>query len=156
MAWVKIPVENHPVFLAALPKDPRIQTLKMFGGVAAKVNGQMFAGLFARSMIVKLSEDDQKEAMKIDGSEPFDPMGNKRIMNNTILLGESVMEDPAEMRDWLTRALAFTSKLPPKQAKATKPTTPKRKVARAVARSKASAPSRASKAPRTKPRAKRR
>jgi hypothetical protein len=39
MAWIKIPADNHPVFLAALPKDRRITTLKMFGGVAAKVNG---------------------------------------------------------------------------------------------------------------------
>src|SRR5262249_47543870 len=43
MAWVKVPPENHPIFHAALPKDPRVETLKMFGGVAAKVNGHLFA-----------------------------------------------------------------------------------------------------------------
>jgi hypothetical protein len=35
MAWVKIPPENRPIFLAALPKDPRVETIKMFGGIAA-------------------------------------------------------------------------------------------------------------------------
>ena len=48
MAWVKVPPENHPIFHAALPKDPRVSTLNMFGGVAAMVNGNIFAGLFAR------------------------------------------------------------------------------------------------------------
>jgi AraC-like DNA-binding protein len=36
MAWVKVPPENHPMFYAALPKDVRVETQKMFGGVAAK------------------------------------------------------------------------------------------------------------------------
>ena len=52
MAWVKVPAENHPIFQAALPNDPRVDTLKMFGGVAAKVNGNVFAGLFGRSTMV--------------------------------------------------------------------------------------------------------
>ena len=58
MAWVKIPAENHPLFHAALPKDPRISTIQMFGGVASLVNGNMFGGLFARSALVKLGEAD--------------------------------------------------------------------------------------------------
>jgi hypothetical protein len=40
---VKIPQENHPLFHACLPRDPRVSTVKMFGGVAAKVNGQMLS-----------------------------------------------------------------------------------------------------------------
>ena len=35
MAWVKISAENHTLFLDALPKDPRISTLKMFGGTGS-------------------------------------------------------------------------------------------------------------------------
>jgi hypothetical protein len=41
MAWIKVPAENHPLFLSALPQDPRVETMKMFGGVAAKVNGHI-------------------------------------------------------------------------------------------------------------------
>ncbi len=112
MAWVKIPKENHPLFRACLPSDRRISTVNMFGGVAAKVNGQMFAGLFARSAIVKLSEPDQKAALALDGAEVFDPMGNGRVMRDTILLPESVMEEPDELRAWLRKAFAHTSNLP--------------------------------------------
>jgi hypothetical protein len=53
MAWIKVPPENHAIFLAALPKDPRVETIKMFGGVAAKVNGHIFAGLFGRSRMLR-------------------------------------------------------------------------------------------------------
>src|SRR5512146_335779 len=66
MSWVKIPKENHPLFLAALPTDRRVVTLAMFGGIAGLVNGNMFGGLFGRSAIVKLDDADYAEAMKLD------------------------------------------------------------------------------------------
>ena len=34
MPWIKVPPENHPAFLSALPKDARVETMKMFGGIA--------------------------------------------------------------------------------------------------------------------------
>jgi TfoX/Sxy family transcriptional regulator of competence genes len=118
MAWIKVPAENRPIFQAALPKDPRVTTINMFGGVAAMVNGNIFAGLFARSIIAKLSEVDLKAAMAIDGSAPFDPMGTGRVMGDTVLMGESVMDEPAELRGWLQRAFDFVKTKPPKVKKA--------------------------------------
>jgi hypothetical protein len=117
MAWVKIPQENHPLFHAALPRDPRVSTVNMFGGVAAKVNGQMFAGLFGLGAIAKLSAADQKLALAIDGASVFDPMGNGRVMRDTVFLPESVMEEPAELRAWLRKAFEHTAALPAKAAK---------------------------------------
>jgi TfoX/Sxy family transcriptional regulator of competence genes len=117
MAWVKIPADHHPLFLAAVPKDPRVTTLKMFGGIAAKANGQMFAGLFAKSFIVKLGPADHAEAMALDGAEQFDPMGNGRVMTNTVLMPEETFGDDAELRRWLRRALDHTLTLPAKKEK---------------------------------------
>jgi len=114
MAWVKIPQENHPLFHACLPRDPRVSTVNMFGGVAAKVNGQMFAGLFARGAVVKLSQADQEAALAIDGAAMFDPMGNGRVMRDTVFLPESVMEERDELRAWIRKALDFTASLPAK------------------------------------------
>ena len=129
MAWVKIPKENHPIFLAALPKDKRVRTLQMFGAVAATVNGNLFGGLFARSAIVKLGEADYDKALALDGAEKFDPMGTGRIMSNTVLLPETVMDDREELRDWLRRAFEYTAMLPAKKKKekAAKPAAPKPK-----------------------------
>jgi TfoX/Sxy family transcriptional regulator of competence genes len=117
MAWVKIPKEHHPLFHAALPKHPGVSTLNMFGGVAAKANGQMFGGLFGRSAIVKLSPDEQSAALALDGATLFDPMGNGRVMRDTVQLPESVMDEPEELRAWLRKAFDYTMTLPRKLAK---------------------------------------
>ncbi len=165
MAWVKIPADNHPVFLAALPKDPRVTTLKMFGGLAAKVNGHMFAGLFAKSFIVKLSDDDRDEAMQLDGAEPFDPMGNGRIMGNTILMPEETFFDDGALESWLRRALSHTLTLPAKavtpvdkpanksagKPAATKPTPPTKAATKPAPSTKAATKPAATKPAATKP-----
>src|SRR3954467_11757613 len=105
MPWVKVPSENHPAFYAALPKDPRVETMKMFGGVAAKVNGHIFAGLFGRSTMVWLQEPHKAAALALEGASMFDAMGDGRMRSDKVMLPESMMEDPAELRPWLVRAL---------------------------------------------------
>ncbi len=117
MAWIKVPPENHPIFYDALPKSPRVETLKMFGGVAAKVNGHLFAGLFGRSTMVLLAEPDRAEALRLEGATPFDPMGNGRVRSDKVMLPESMMGDEEELRSWIARAYETAAALPPKAAK---------------------------------------
>lgn len=117
MAWIKVPPENHPVFYAALPEDPRVETMKMFGGVAAKVNGHLFAGLFARSTMVWLPEPDRAEALSLKGAAPFDPMGDGRARSDKVMLPERMMKDMAELRRWIGRAFEAAASLPKKAAK---------------------------------------
>lgn len=123
MAWIKVPPENHPLFHAALPRDRRVETIKMFGGVAAKVNGNIFAGLFGRSAMVWLPEAERAEALALEGAERFDPMGDGRARSDKIMLPESMMDEPDELRGWLARAFKGAAALPPK----TKTKTPKTK-----------------------------
>src|SRR5258708_6691532 len=101
MAWVKVPPEHHPLFQAALPKDERVQTLKMFGGVAATVNGNLFAGLFGRSTMIWLPEAERAAALALPGAARFDPMGNGRVRSDKIMLPERMMTEPAELRRWI-------------------------------------------------------
>jgi TfoX/Sxy family transcriptional regulator of competence genes len=116
MAWVKVPREHHPLFHAALPKDPRVATRLMFGGVAASVNGHIFAGLFGRSTMVWLSDADRVRALALEGAAPFDPMGDGR-RSDKVMLPEAMMDDASELRLWVARAFEAASKLPPKAAK---------------------------------------
>jgi TfoX/Sxy family transcriptional regulator of competence genes len=128
MAWVKVPPENHPLFRAALPEDPRVETKQMFGGVAATVNGNLFAGLFGLSTMVWLPEAERAEALALDGASLFDPMGNGRMRSDKVMLPERVMHSPAELKRWMARAFAGAAKLPAKaKAAAKKPPAPKRK-----------------------------
>jgi TfoX/Sxy family transcriptional regulator of competence genes len=118
VAWIKVPAEHRPAFEAALPRDPRVQTMQMFGGIAASVNGNMFGGLFGLSAIVRLYDDDRAEALALEGASRFDPMGNGRVSKDTIMLPEDVFHDEEQLRHWLQRALDGAAKLPPKAKKA--------------------------------------
>jgi hypothetical protein len=136
MAWIKVPAEHHPIFRAALPKDPRVETFPMFGGLAAKVNGNFFAGLFGRSAIIWLPEDERGEALALEGASLFDPMGDGRARSDKVMLPEAFMEEPDELRRWLARAFKVAAKLPlkvkaaPKKKAAVKKTAaPKKKAA---------------------------
>jgi len=135
MAWVKVPPENHPVFRAALPDDPRVETMQMFGGIAAKVNGHIFAGLFGRSTMVWLPEDERAEALALEGAAPFDPMGNGRVRSDKVMLPERMMKRTADLRRWIARAFEGAAALPAKGAKAAK--TPSAKTAKASVPAKA-------------------
>jgi TfoX/Sxy family transcriptional regulator of competence genes len=117
MAWVKVPPENRPLFFAALPDDARVEAVQMFGGVAAKVNGHLFAGLFGRSTMVALPEPDRAEALALEGATMFDPMGDGRMRSDKVMLPESVMHDPESLRTWITRAFDAAAMLPKKAAK---------------------------------------
>ncbi|HYQ14338.1 MAG TPA: TfoX/Sxy family protein [Polyangiaceae bacterium] len=129
MAAAKTPLEHRPVFLDALPKDSRIETLSMFGGVAAKVNGNMFAGVFGQSAVIWLPEAERAKALAEGGASPFDPMGDGR-RSDKIMLPPALMKKPAELRKWLSRAFKAALELPTKTtAKAAKKTQPRKKSA---------------------------
>ena len=125
MAWVKVPAENHPIFLAALPTDPRVETMKMFGGVAAKVNGHLFAGLFGLSTMIWLPEEDRAAALALPGASLFDPMGDGRMRSDKVMLPEAMMRQPAQLRKWVGRAFDAAAGLPPKAEKPKKATAKK-------------------------------
>ncbi|MBS2023046.1 MAG: TfoX/Sxy family protein [Deltaproteobacteria bacterium] len=117
MAWVKVPPENRPQFHAALPSDPRVEVQPMFGGLAARLNGNIFAGLFGRSTVVELPEPLREKALALDGAEPFDPMGNGKWKSHKVMLPEDVMHDLAELRHWIGLAHKHAETLPPKEKK---------------------------------------
>ena len=125
MTWIKVPAEHHPLFHAALPRDPRVETQAMFGGVAARVNGHIFAGLFGRSTMVLLSEPDRAAALALEGAAPFDPMGDGRARSDKVMLPEQMMDEADELRHWIRRAFEAAAALPPKAAKPRKPAAPK-------------------------------
>jgi hypothetical protein len=129
MPWIKVPPEHHQIFRTALPGDRRVETIQMFGGIAAKVNGHIFAGLFGRSTMIWLPEGERVEALALDGAAPFDPMGNGRT-SDKVMLPEAMMARPAELRRWIARAFTAAAELPPKvkpaRNKAATKTNPKR------------------------------
>jgi hypothetical protein len=133
MAWIKVPPAHHPIFRAALPADRRITTMPLFGGLAAKVNGHIFAGLFGRSVMLLLPEPERAAALALDGASMFDPMGDGRARSEKVMLPEDMMDDSAELRRWIARAFAAAAKLPKKTKPAKKKPVPRKPAARKAA-----------------------
>ena len=96
-------------------ENPEVVVKPMFGQLGAFVNGNMFAGLFAPTVGVKLSADDA-EALAALGGGPFGPA--ERPMGGYLTLPESFTAD--EQASWLARAAAYVGTLPPKAPKAAK------------------------------------
>ncbi len=136
MAWVKVPVENQPLFLAALPRDERVETMKMFGGIAAKVNGNVFAGLFGLSTMIWLPESERAKALALKGAAPFEPMGNGVVSKDKIMLPVSMMKDAAALKRWVGVAFKAAAALPAKTAQKKTATAQKKTAQKKTARKK--------------------
>ena len=81
--------------------------------------GALVAG--AVSLVAGVARPGVETATALDGAALFDPMGTGRVMHHTVLLPESVIDEPDELRGWLRKALDHVATLPPK----TKRPTPK-------------------------------
>ena len=91
---------------------------QMFGYPCVFVNGNMFMGLFADKMFVRLPEDSRAELMGIGGST-FEPMPG-RPMRDYVVIPEEILAKPAELKAWAVKALRYGSSLPAKKKKAAK------------------------------------
>jgi TfoX/Sxy family transcriptional regulator of competence genes len=116
VAWRKAPPDLIERFEAALPEQPGVERRTMFGYPCAFVGGQMFAGLFAESVIVRLSEDERQTALASQGATVFEPMRG-RVMREYVVVPDSVAQDGRALRAWLRRALDCATRLPPKAMK---------------------------------------
>lgn len=110
--WTKSPPELVERFFAALPDDPRVERRKMFGFDASFVNGQMFAGLFEASMMLRLAETDRAKL----GAPAFEPVPG-RPMKEYVRLPDSLLAERTELRRWVKRGFDYAAALPPKVRK---------------------------------------
>ena len=108
-------VEFKEVMSQLAPGEPR----KMFGYDAFFVFGNMAAGLWQNTCVVKLSPADQARLLKAGSAAAFAPMKG-RVMTGWLELSEELAHDPEELLAWCERAVAYVATLPPKLKKASK------------------------------------
>lgn len=116
--WKKAPAALVKVFNEALSTVPGAQARTMFGYPAAFVNGNMFTGIFADRMFVRLPADGLAEASRL-GGKPFEPMPG-RPMKAYTEIPDQIVSFPAKLRTWMVRGYEYTESLPPKGKAATK------------------------------------
>lgn len=108
-------VELLDATVAGLEFDAPVDYRPMFGCPAYFTGGNMFAGVWQDSLMLRLPEE-QRRLARAAGATPFEPMPG-RPMREYVALPASMLEDPAATADWVGRAAAHAGSLPPKQKK---------------------------------------
>jgi TfoX/Sxy family transcriptional regulator of competence genes len=111
--WTKAPASLVETFSTALEALPQATPRKMFGYPAAFVNGNMFAGLFQKTMVLRLAPEDRAACLTIDGAKPFEPMPG-RVMKEYVVVPESMLGSPGDLARWMAKAFEFAESLAPK------------------------------------------
>lgn len=114
---------------AAVPADPRAVKGQMFGHPCAFVNGNMFFGTFADSVIARVGVPRAAELASGGELSIFEPMGGRPWKDYVQVETEAIGN--AEIAHLAKEALEHTAKMPPKEKKAPKEkTAPKPKAAK--------------------------
>lgn len=104
-AFRKASAELTARFDANLPKKPGVERRQMFGYANAFVNGNMFAGLFEDSLVVRVPEEA--------AAHPFTVMG--KTMREYAAIDGAMDLSPAAFAKWMQRGYGYAAKLPPKK-----------------------------------------
>lgn len=111
-AMPKVDPKTAATFRELLPNDPRVTVRPMFGHTAAFVNGLMFAGTFGSHVFARLDESSRAELLGVPGATVFAPM-KARPMREYVQLPSAMLSQPSVAKQWIVRALDWTSTLPP-------------------------------------------
>jgi TfoX/Sxy family transcriptional regulator of competence genes len=103
--WKRAPPALVRRFGQALAAFPRADLRKMFGYPGAFVNGNMMAGLFQDSLMVRLSAGDRAKIRDESGAKPFEPVPG-RVMREYVVVPDAVVKSEAELCKWLGNAFA--------------------------------------------------
>jgi TfoX/Sxy family transcriptional regulator of competence genes len=88
----------------------------MFGNISAFVNGNMFFGIFGNDLFLRLSDEDQADLLRNKGSSMLELMKGKP-MKDYVVVPTTWRDRPETLRSWISKALDWSSTLPPKKAK---------------------------------------
>jgi len=116
--WTPSPEPLVQSFARATGSMAGTEQRKMFGYPAVFVNGNMFAGLFRDSLVLRLGEADRQAFLELPGATPFKPMG--RRMKEWVVAPAAMVKSPARLGAWLDKALAHGRSRPPKASRKTR------------------------------------
>ena len=95
--------------------DKPVDFRPMFGCPAYFTGGNLFAGVWQDTMMLRLSEDDRAE-IAAAGGRPFEPMPG-RAMKEYVAPPAEMVADRAVAAEWVRKAAAYAASLPPKEKK---------------------------------------
>lgn len=96
----------------ALGKQRGLAEKRMFGGVCFLLRGNMLAGIWEQSLIVRLGLDEAAKALEEPNVREFDVTG--RPMRGWVIVDPDGLERDEQLAAWLARAQEFVETLPAK------------------------------------------
>lgn len=117
--WTKAPESLVVAFTEAASRVPGASVRKMFGYPAAFLAGNMFAGVFQNSVIVRLPQET-REGLVEEGGRPFEPVPG-RVMKEYVVLPENMVRSAHLFHAWIDEAASYARLLPPKAAALKRP-----------------------------------
>lgn len=121
MKWKKPSAEVIEAFERILPDAAGVEKRKMFGFPCSFVKGNMFMGVHQDDIFIRLSDFDREEFLHLDQARRFEPMPG-RVMKEYVVLPVWLLDNPAELDEWIGKSLTHVSNLPPKAKKKKKKT----------------------------------
>jgi len=85
---------------------------RMFGGVCFMINGNMCAGTWKDSLIVRLDKADHDRTLAEPHTRPADMTG--RVMKGWAVVEPAGIESATDLKAWVDRAANYAGSLPPK------------------------------------------
>jgi TfoX/Sxy family transcriptional regulator of competence genes len=83
---------------------------KMFGGVCHLFQGNMFCGVYKDFLILRLGEENSKDALKLPFVRPFDITG--RPMRGWVMVERDGFKSHDQLKAWLNQAKEYVKTLP--------------------------------------------
>jgi TfoX/Sxy family transcriptional regulator of competence genes len=85
---------------------------KMFGGIGFLVHGNMACGVNKQDLILRLSEGDFEDALKLRDVRIFDMTG--KPMKGWVLVSSAGLKSDKALKAWIEKGIAFAQSLPHK------------------------------------------
>ena len=85
---------------------------KMFGGVCFLINGNMCAGTWKGSLIVRLGKENREETLKRPHTKPANITG--RVMKGWAMVEPAGLESDRGLKEWVESAAEYAASLPAK------------------------------------------
>ena len=89
-----------------------ISEKRMFGGIAFLLHGNVLAGVWQSSLVVRPGPEQAASALQRDHVRDFDVTG--RPMKGWIMVDPDGLDSDKELSDWIEAAMTFVETLPAK------------------------------------------
>jgi TfoX/Sxy family transcriptional regulator of competence genes len=104
------------LFDRLLSIHPKAERRTMFGCPTGFANGNLFLGLHEDRFFIRLADDERAAFIEQFGATFFAPIPGRKS-RQTLVVPARVAAQPALLRHWCEKAVAYALSLPPKKPK---------------------------------------